>query len=578
MKRKIKCIVFLLVVNIITIFLILCLREKYIANLNMSQMKIARYNYIRRNKNKNVNKNYINIPILYINLDRSVERKKYLEKQLDVLKLNYQRASAVDGKNLSHYTYVNNYTKLTDSEIGCSLSHLKAIKVAYDNDMDEVLIIEDDLEFSMLPFWSKNIKNLIKTAPKDWELLQLHTLSTNSICASMDNKFYKCDPKNLCYSTAAYIMNRKGIKKVVDKTFEKNKYYMGEIKNDKIFPTRGKADGFIFEFVNSYHYTTPLFLVSSELSSTILKGHDDNDNKSNNFNLNFYEKYNKINIPSDYLKQEIFSKVLYDFDDFMKENNIRYYLAMGTLLGAIREDKFIEYDHDIDVGVFYNEYNIDVENGNENFIFKKQIGDIKTGAEFCFEHKQTKVNVDIFITYTVVNDDESYTWTPTFYGKCDKAVNKMCRWKNYMFYLVNTDFIGREFLIPNDPVKYLEEHYGLNWNIPLQYNYHDGVSKNLYRGLIHTDFPEKDRNINYEKEYKKNDLYPKKIKKIKKPILWLYNKDSCNKSIITYFDKFYIIILDDDTVEQLSRTINKNFRNINDTGKEEYIKFVMISE
>ena len=41
--------------------------------------------------------------------------------------------------------------------------------------------------------------------------------------------------------------------------------------------------------------------------------------------------------------------ILKHFDAFCKEHNIRYYLAYGTLLGAIRYKKFIPWDDDVDV-------------------------------------------------------------------------------------------------------------------------------------------------------------------------------------------------------------------------------------
>ena len=47
--------------------------------------------------------------------------------------------------------------------------------------------------------------------------------------------------------------------------------------------------------------------------------------------------------------KDIEFEILKVFDTFCKENNIRYFFAYGTLLGAIRYKKFIPWDDDVDV-------------------------------------------------------------------------------------------------------------------------------------------------------------------------------------------------------------------------------------
>lgn len=49
--------------------------------------------------------------------------------------------------------------------------------------------------------------------------------------------------------------------------------------------------------------------------------------------------------------------ILKMFDAFCKENNIKYYLSHGTLLGAIRYKKFIPWDDDVDLLIPREDYN-----------------------------------------------------------------------------------------------------------------------------------------------------------------------------------------------------------------------------
>lgn len=49
------------------------------------------------------------------------------------------------------------------------------------------------------------------------------------------------------------------------------------------------------------------------------------------------------------------------FDEFCKKNNIRYFLAYGTLLGAVRYKKFIPWDDDVDLLIPRDDYNRMIE-------------------------------------------------------------------------------------------------------------------------------------------------------------------------------------------------------------------------
>jgi lipopolysaccharide cholinephosphotransferase len=54
-------------------------------------------------------------------------------------------------------------------------------------------------------------------------------------------------------------------------------------------------------------------------------------------------------------------EILIQFDRFCEENNLKYYLSGGTLLGAIRHKGFIPWDDDIDVCMPRSDYEIFVK-------------------------------------------------------------------------------------------------------------------------------------------------------------------------------------------------------------------------
>jgi glycosyl transferase family 25 len=118
-------------------------------------------------------------PLIYvINLDRDVERMASIRANLDTLGLPFERLPAVMGKDvpeweklvdLRTYAWRNRLDMPRAGEIGCTLSHLKAMETFLRTDAPWCVILEDDVE--VLPTCAEVLRSL--TEKDDWDLVKL---------------------------------------------------------------------------------------------------------------------------------------------------------------------------------------------------------------------------------------------------------------------------------------------------------------------------------------------------------------------------------------------------------------------
>ena len=153
--------------------------------------------------------------------------------------------------------------------------------------------------------------------------------------------------------------------------------------------------------------------------------------------------------------KDIEFEILKYFDSFCKENNIRYYLAFGTLLGSIRYKKFIPWDDDVDVLVPREDYErlLTLFRDNDKYhlyAFEKdqkfhfpfaKLCDMTTRKE---EQVYTKQSVALGVDIDVFPLDH-------FDNDLGKAKKESKRIKNYMLWLQRTKL---DKPISNNPIKY----------------------------------------------------------------------------------------------------------------------------
>ena len=560
-----------------------------------------------RHKNKKL-KNKIDVPLYYINLDISKERRHFMENQIKSLGINAKRIPGVPGNQLEtksdsrtsdkkdkkliipgygewqEIKYNILFDDLSHAELGCTLANFRAIKQAFDDGEEIILVIEDDVSFSLLPYWDNSLSCVAKNAPSDWEIIQLFTMVGDLETKTLEYRLHNSkDPK---WSSIAYIINRRGMEKIFSKIFHNGIVTIGKVTPDVI---NGTADQFFYALATTYILKKPLVFPSAHiLSSTIHTDHESTHIDRSKKVVELYQKYNTI---FEYDEKQIkFSKSLCDMCDFLESLNIPYRLSCGTVLGAYRENGFISYDGDIDIEILRKDYKPELEKSNKDFRFVKKLGKIDYGYELNFRHRKTNTSVDIFLLY----DEEDYRWFGTYYGRCDDAIRKVCRYKipknaNNIDATTIT-FLGRDMPIPYDTESYLKAVYGPNWNIPKSYNYLDSLYSNNY-GIIEEDFP-KSKRIPKLEEKQRFPLWPRKIAEMKKPIIWLYwqNKtekhkkphylDLCLDTVYKHCgESFEIIVLDDEKIPIYCRSVHPKFTNINPLGmRADYIRFCLLRE
>ena len=171
-----------------------------------------------------------------INLQKNKEKYDRILKNMNELNIIPERFDAIYGKDLDE-EYINkitnpyvNYTLNTernmDSDIGtlggigCYLSHLELWKLLLDSDKDIFLILEDDAKQINQSLKDINdfINNVNNICP-DWDLIYLgysKPYPNYNLDIQINDNIYKI--KEITFQTHAYLINRKGALKLLEKS------------------------------------------------------------------------------------------------------------------------------------------------------------------------------------------------------------------------------------------------------------------------------------------------------------------------------------------------------------------------
>jgi glycosyl transferase family 25 len=134
----------------------------------------------------------------YINLEHRTDRNQHVIEQLTNLGLpKFERFNAIKTQN---------------GAIGCSMSHLKILQNALDNNYNHVLIMEDDITFLNPEVFKENFNTFLKNQGNNWDVI----LFAGNNVGPYDKIDDVCIKVKQCQTTTGYLVNGHYLKRLVN--------------------------------------------------------------------------------------------------------------------------------------------------------------------------------------------------------------------------------------------------------------------------------------------------------------------------------------------------------------------------
>ena len=167
-------------------------------------------------------------------------------------------------------------------------------------------------------------------------------------------------------------------------------------------------------------------------------------------------------------------KLLREAKQIFDKHGVVFFLRQGTCLGAVRDHALIPWDDDLDLGSI-----IDMHGFTEDMI-EPSVESFRAIGCYVEVHRDGLYTAVKIMKYRIRIDWQCYRvvkGTIAHYPGVPFPISLFTE-------LVEVDFIGEKYLVPNPPEEYLLYKYGPDWRTPKQAGYEKDVLDNMPKGTV----------------------------------------------------------------------------------------------
>lgn len=154
------------------------------------------------------------------------------------------------------------------------------------------------------------------------------------------------------------------------------------------------------------------------------------------------------------IDKEVMRRNLVKIKEVYDRHYIPFFFIFGTLLGAIRQQDFIDYDNDVDIGAFWEDRDKILEANKEIIKLGFEIDLSVSPYDINYMRGGEKIEIWLFEDLNGMRCYDNQ--------RCPRVKYAPNFFKN--FQIIN--FKGMRIRVPNNPKSFLEVTYGASWVTP----------------------------------------------------------------------------------------------------------------